>query len=207
MLAILACQVNGVELVTSYRAYLPNPPSFQPVTWENEVIPVYTNIALWMGGTRSPVQSGQAVNTKHFSFYGVSSSVPVCFLIPNSTEDEAPSIDGGAPTSYKGLLTGSPNDAEVNKRLLWSLILLLPGDSSPRMSTLEDHSKAFPVCATSPPERDDATEEWVFVSPKLGFPKWRHCAYKNEIHIAIPGTNLTLTDKRCADPSVDYRLF
>ena len=98
-----------------------------------------------MGGTQSPIQLGQAVNTKNFSFDGVSSSVAVCFLIPNSTEDEAPSIDGCAPTSYKGLLTGSPNDAEVNKRLLWSLILLLPGDSSPRMSTPEDHSKAFPV--------------------------------------------------------------
>ncbi|XP_058578372.1 uncharacterized protein LOC131507511 isoform X2 [Neofelis nebulosa] len=207
ILAILACQAKCDKPGTSYWAYLPNPPSFQRVTWENEVIPLYTNIPSLMGGAQSPIQLGQAVNTKNFSFYGVSSSVPICFVIPNTIKDESPSINGCAPTSYKGVLRDSPNYAVADKRLLWSLILLLPGDSSPKMFTPKDYPKALPVCAASPPEKDDTNEEWAFVNPKIGFPKWRYCAYKKEIHIVIPGTYLTVIDRSCADSSVDYRLF
>lgn len=44
MLAIITCQVTRGRSAKPYWAYLPNPPTFQPVTWENEAflyVPVF----------------------------------------------------------------------------------------------------------------------------------------------------------------------
>ena len=41
VLAVLACQPRPSSTEKVYWAYLPNPPSFQPVDWMNETICVF----------------------------------------------------------------------------------------------------------------------------------------------------------------------
>ena len=41
VLAVLACQPRPSSTEKVYWAYLPNPPSFQPVDWMNETIRVF----------------------------------------------------------------------------------------------------------------------------------------------------------------------
>ena len=43
MLAVLACQPRPSSTEKFHWAYLPNPPSFQPVDWMNEPIHVFVN--------------------------------------------------------------------------------------------------------------------------------------------------------------------
>lgn len=76
MLAIITCQVTCGEPTKSYWAFLPNPPTFQPVTWENEDIPVFTNLPQLLGGSTSlNLQSGPS--SHNFSFIGLASSPPI----------------------------------------------------------------------------------------------------------------------------------
>ena len=49
MLAVLACQPRPSSIEKVYWAYLPNPPSFQPVDWMNEPIRVFVNDTLLLG--------------------------------------------------------------------------------------------------------------------------------------------------------------
>ena len=46
MLAMLACQPRPSSVEKVHWAYLPNPPSFQPVDWMNEPIRVFVNDTL-----------------------------------------------------------------------------------------------------------------------------------------------------------------
>ena len=50
MLAVLACQPRPSSTEKVHWAYLPNPPSFQPVDWMNEPICVFVNDTLLLGG-------------------------------------------------------------------------------------------------------------------------------------------------------------
>ena len=50
MLAVLACQPRPSRAGKVHWAYLPNPPSFQPVDWMNEPIHVFVNDTLLLGG-------------------------------------------------------------------------------------------------------------------------------------------------------------
>ena len=50
MLAVLACQPRPSSAEKVHWAYLPNPPSFQPVDWMNEPICVFVNDTLLLGG-------------------------------------------------------------------------------------------------------------------------------------------------------------
>ena len=51
MLAVLACQPRPSSTEKVHWAYLPNPPSFQPVDWMNEPIRIFVNDTLLLGGT------------------------------------------------------------------------------------------------------------------------------------------------------------
>ena len=50
MHAVLACQRRPSSTEKVHWAYLPNPPSFQPVDWMNEPIRVFVNDTLLLGG-------------------------------------------------------------------------------------------------------------------------------------------------------------
>ena len=50
MLALLSCQVSASPIPTKYWAYLPDPPTFQVVTWDNEPIRVNTDQPQLLGG-------------------------------------------------------------------------------------------------------------------------------------------------------------
>ena len=50
MFAVLACQPRPSSAEKVHWAYLPNPPSFQPVDWMNEPICVFVNDTLLLGG-------------------------------------------------------------------------------------------------------------------------------------------------------------
>ena len=49
-LAVLACQLRHSSTERVHWAYLPNPPSFQPVDWMNEPIRVFVNDTHLLGG-------------------------------------------------------------------------------------------------------------------------------------------------------------
>ena len=49
MLAVLACQPRPSSAEKVHWAYLPNPPSFQPVDWMNKPICVFVNDTLLLG--------------------------------------------------------------------------------------------------------------------------------------------------------------
>ena len=49
ILAVLACQLRPSSAEKVHWAYLPNPPSFQPVDWMNEPICVFVNDTLLLG--------------------------------------------------------------------------------------------------------------------------------------------------------------
>lgn len=100
MLAVLTCQVTCEKSGKSYWPYLPNPSTFQ---WENEDIPVCTNLTQLLGGTQSFTQLNQAIINSSFSSSGVSSSPPICFTTSNTS-----TIPERLPISLKGLLTDSP---------------------------------------------------------------------------------------------------
>ena len=51
MLAVLACQPRPSSTEKVHWAYLPNPPSFQPVDWMNEPVRIFVNDTLLLGGT------------------------------------------------------------------------------------------------------------------------------------------------------------
>ena len=50
MLAVLACQPRPSSAEKVHWAYLPDPPSFQPVDWMNEPIRVFVNDTHLLGG-------------------------------------------------------------------------------------------------------------------------------------------------------------
>ena len=117
MLAVLACQPRPSSTEKVHWAYLPNPPSFQPVDWMNEPIRVFVSDTHLLGGASIYPNNVKTVVSTPFDFSGVS--------IPSSLQGAAPVLNGCVSTSLKGMLTDSLRSD--GKRDFWSLQLLMPG--------------------------------------------------------------------------------
>ena len=126
MLALLPYQPRPSREEKVYWAYLPNPPSFQPVDWMNEPIRVFVNHTHLLGRAFIYPNNGKAVVSAPFNFSGMSVYPPICFAIPSSLQGSAPVLSACVSTSLKGMLTDSPRSN--GKRDFWSLQLLMPGE-------------------------------------------------------------------------------
>ena len=72
MLAVLACQPRPTSAEKVHWAYLPNPPSFQPVDWMNEPIRVFVNDTHLLGGASIYPNNAKTVVSTPFNFSGLS---------------------------------------------------------------------------------------------------------------------------------------
>ena len=118
ILAVLACQPRPSSAEQVHWAYLPNPPSFQPVNSMNEPINVFVTDTHLMGGSSIYPNNAKTVVSVPFNFSGVSVYLPICFAIPSSLKGSALVLNGCVSTSLKGMLTDSPRSH--GKRDFWS---------------------------------------------------------------------------------------
>ena len=125
MLTVLACQPRPSSTEKVHWAYLPNPPSFQPIDWMNEPIRIFVNDTHLLGGASIYPNNTKAVVSAPFNFPGVSVYPPICFAIPSSLKGSALVLNGCVSTSLKGMLTDSLGSN--GKRDFWSLQLLMLG--------------------------------------------------------------------------------
>ena len=72
MFAVLACQPRPSRTEKVHWAYLPNPPSFQPVDWMNEPIRVFVNDTHLLGGASIYPNNAKTVVSTPFNFSGLS---------------------------------------------------------------------------------------------------------------------------------------
>ena len=69
VLAVLACQPRPSSAEKVHWAYLPNPPSFQPVDWMNEPIHIFVNDALLLGGASIYPDNVKTAVSTPFNFF------------------------------------------------------------------------------------------------------------------------------------------
>ena len=110
MLALLPYQPRPSREEKVYWAYLPNPPSFQPVDWLNEPIRVFVNDTHLLGRASIYPNNAKTVVSPSFNFSGVSIYPPVCFAISSSLQGSAPVLNGCVSISLKGMLTDFPRN-------------------------------------------------------------------------------------------------
>ena len=186
MLAVLACQPRPSSTEKVHCAYLPNPPSFQPIDWMNEPICIFVNDTHLLGGA-SIYPNTKAVVSAPFSFPGRSIYPPVCFDIPSSLKGSALFLNGCVSTSLEGMLTDSPRSN--GKRDFWSLQLLMLGAREKLYDAIKHaapHLKDFPNCALPPPDSDEQRlQAWESISRISGFPRWKKCMYAIKLSIPI----------------------
>ena len=80
-LLIILNQINTAhseEYSNAYHAYFPDPPLLQPVGWEGQSIPIYTNDTVALG-----VFSDKHIipNQVNFSYHGMFDRLPICLDI------------------------------------------------------------------------------------------------------------------------------
>ena len=77
-LLIILNEINTAhseEYSSAYWAYFPDPPLLQPVGWEDQSIPIYTNDTVALGGFSDKHIIPNQVN---FSYHGVFDHLPIC---------------------------------------------------------------------------------------------------------------------------------
>ena len=199
MLAMLACQLRPSSTEKVHWAYLPNPPSFQPVDWMNEPIRVFVNDTLLLGRASIYPNNVKTVVSTSFNFSGVSIYPPICFAISSSLQEAAPVLNGCISTSLKGMLTDSPRSDD--KRDFWSLQLLMPGAQERQYDAIKQaapHLKDFPNCALPPPDSDEqGLRAWESIRRISGFPRWKECMYAIMLSSPIVATRHFLIEWRC----------
>lgn len=80
-LLIILNQINTAhseEYSSAYWAYFPDPPLLQPVGWEDQSIPIYTNDTVALGGFSDKHIIPNQVN---FSYHGMFDRLPICLDI------------------------------------------------------------------------------------------------------------------------------
>ena len=172
MLAVLACQLRPSSAEKVHWAYLPNPPSFQPVDWMNEPIRVFVNDTHLLGGASIYPNNAKAVVSAPFNFSGVSIYLLICFAIPSFLQGSAPILNGCVSTSLKGMLTDSLRSN--GKRDFWSLQLLMLGVQEKLYDAIRQaapHLKGFLSCALPSPDSDEqGLQAWESISRISDFP-------------------------------------
>ena len=156
MLALLACQPRPSSTEKFHWAYLPNPPSFQPVDWLNEPIRVFVNDTHLLGRASIYPNNAKTVVSIPFNFSGVPIYPPICFAIPSSLQGSALVLNGCVSTSLKGMHTDSPRN---NGKRLLVLTAADAGDMHKKnqydaIKQTAPHLKDFPSGTLPPPDSD-----------------------------------------------------
>ena len=190
MLAVLACQLRPSSTEKVHWAYLPNPPSFQPIDWMNEPIRVFVNDANLLGRAFIYPNNVKTVVSTPFNFSGMSVYPPICFAISSSLQGAAPVLNGCVSTSLQGMLTDSLRSN--GKRDFWSLQLLMLGAQERLFDALKKatpHLKDYPSCALPTLDSDEqGLKVWESISRTSGFPRWKECLYALRSPIPIVAT-------------------
>ena len=199
MLAVLACQPRPSSTEKVHWAYLPNPPSFQPVDWMNEPIRIFVNDTLLLGGTSIyPDNVKTVVSTLQF-FRRVHLSIYLLCHTFLCTRSSSPVLNGCVSTSLKGMLTDSPRSD--GKRDFWSLQLLMLGAQERLFDALKNaapHLKDYLSCALPTLESDEqGLQVWESISRTSGFPRWKNCLYALRSPIPIVATRHFLIKWGC----------
>ena len=156
MLAVLASQPRPSSTEKVHWAYLPNPPSFQPVDWMNEPIRVFVNDTLLLGGASIYPNNVKTVVSTPFKFSGMSVYPPICFAIPSSLQGTAPVLNGCVNTSLKSMLTDSPrSNGKRDFRSLQLLMLRAQKRLFDALKKAAPHLKDYPSCALPTPDSDE----------------------------------------------------
>ena len=190
MLALLPYQPRPSREEKVYWAYLPNPPSFQPVDWMNEPFRVFVNDTLLLGGASIYPNNVKTVVSTPFNFSGMSIYPSICFAIPSCLQGAAPVLNGCVSTSLKGMLTESLRSE--GKRDFWSLPLLMPGVQDRLFDVLKKaapHLKGYLSCALPTSDSDvQGLQAWESISRISGFLHWKEFMYAVKLSIPIAAT-------------------
>ena len=201
--AVLASQPRPSSTEKVHWAYLPNPPSFQPVDWMNEPISVFVNDTHLLGRASIYPNNAKTVVSFPLNFSGVSVYPPICFSIPSSLQGSAPVLNGCVSSSLKGMLTDSPRNN--GKRDFWSLQVLMLGAQEKLYGAIKQaapHLKDFLSCALPTPDSDEqGLQAWESISRISGFPHWKECGkecmFSIKLSIPIVATRHFLTEWGC----------
>lgn len=138
MLALLSCQVSASPISGKYWAYLPDPPTFQVVSWNNEPIRVNTDQPQLLGGFyTSYTKDKYPINFNH-TFWGLIDDLPVCFNFPSNPKSFiTPTKEGCIGASTKIIITYSSkiDSQSLHHWVVWVLVARLPGIRDPALYT------------------------------------------------------------------------
>lgn len=79
LLTVLAITTPPVGEAAVYRAYLPDPPTIRPVTWDDPTPQIHTNMTEYFGGISS---DGMEVANHSINWTGLAAQVPMSFQLP-----------------------------------------------------------------------------------------------------------------------------
>ena len=190
MLALLPYQPRPSREEKVYWAYLPNPPSFQPVDWMNEPIHVFVNDTHLLCRAFIYPNKVKTVVSTPFNFSGVSVYPPICFAISSSLQGAAPVLNGCVSISLQGMLTDSLRSD--GKRDFWSLQLLMLGAQERLFDALKKaapHLKDYLSCALPTSDSDvQGLQAWESISRISGFLHWKEFMHAVKLSIPIAAT-------------------
>ncbi|XP_069903029.1 endogenous retrovirus group K member 25 Env polyprotein-like [Globicephala melas] len=210
MLSLLSVQVSANG---TYWAYFPDPPILHTCTWKDFNIPVTSSFPELTDGIRGVQGYKQFVINFNYSFTGQTDFPPICFFLDSGSIGGNQTKNGCLSVVDAGFLTDSPKrpkkptGKDKITRYLWSLLGKVIGQNQ----VFVNKSLAKVV---HPPKYDDcdeiigeATNEWIWIDIKTGYPSWIYCMYNKENKISIPGTKYYISDWSSNFPEGDYRTY
>ncbi|XP_069902976.1 endogenous retrovirus group K member 25 Env polyprotein-like [Globicephala melas] len=210
MLSLLSVQVSANG---TYWAYFPDPPILHTCTWKDFNIPVTSSFPELTDGIRGVQGYKQFVINFNYSFTGQTDFPPICFFLDSGSIGGNQTKNGCLSVVDAGFLTDSPKrpkkptGKDKTTRYLWSLLGKVVGQNQ----VFVNKSLAKVV---HPPKYDDcdeiigeATNEWIWIDIKTGYPSWIYCMYNKENKIFIPGTKYYISDWSSNFPEGDYRTY
>ena len=181
MLALLSCQVSASPIPTKYWACVPDPPTFQVVTWNNEPTRVNTDQPQLLGGSyTSYIRDKYPINFT-YTFRGLTGDFPVCFNFPNDPRSFiTPTNEGCVGASKKIIITDSWS---LHHRSAWVLLARMPGILDPYVTLHFKSPPKYPNCYKVAP----SDKIWNTIDSRTGYPTWTSCTYDSRIDYRIPG--------------------
>ena len=198
MLALLSCQVSASPIPTKYWAYLPDPPTFQVITWNNVPIRVNTDQPLLLGGSYTSYTRDKYPINFNYTFRGLTGDFPVCFNFPNDPRSFITlTKEGCVGASKKIIITDSWSSRH---RSACVLLARMPGILDPYVTLHFKSPPKYPNCYKVVP----SDKVWNTIDSRTGCPTWTSCTYDSSIDYRIPGGgDYTIQDWSNPNPGED----
>ena len=149
MLALLSCLVSASPIPAKYWAYLPDPPTFQVVTWNNEPIRVNTDQPQLLGGFYTSYTKDKYPINFTYTFRGLTDDLSVCFNFPSNPKSFiTPTKEGCIGASTKINITDSSkiDSQSLCHWVVWALVAHLPGILDPYVTLRFTPPPGYPKC-------------------------------------------------------------